>query len=74
MTNATATQYVDVRRVGSSWAVTEIGTDGLACTIWITGPNDTTAGESVARDYNPKCASCYLGHAHSGDLHRQQIA
>lgn len=65
------TQYIDTRQVGGMWAVTEIGDDGLSCTIWITGPDDTNVGAHV--DYDPDCSSCWLGHAHSPNLHERNV-
>lgn len=52
---------------GACYVVDEAGVR-----IRVTGPDDQTADEH--NTYDPDCASCWLGHAHSGDYHRRMLA
>ena len=40
--------------------------------VYVTGPDDTTAGERIT--YDADCAQCWLGFGHSGDYHRRALA
>ena len=44
--------------------------DGCLCRL--ASLQDTTSHEKF--EYDPNCSDCYLGHGHSGDYHRKELA
>jgi len=59
--------YGEPYYTGERWRVISGGVS-----ISLASRNDKTAGEHI--DYDPRCASCWLGHAHSGNYHRTMLA
>ena len=42
--------------------------------VRVTGPNDKSSRSKFDYKYDSRCAMCYLGHAHSYDYHKREIA
>ena len=67
------TTYINRRQTrDGAWSVTEVGDDGLSVTVHLLSKNDQTAG--LPTPYDPRCAMCWLGHAHSQLVHKNSIA
>lgn len=63
---------------GRNYSYVEHGSDGIDCIIHCASKNDRSR---LAVNYNPtgksdyegKCTYCYLGHAHTMNLHRANL-
>lgn len=58
-------------RLDRQWVVQETGADGITVSMFLNGPDDDSAGQSIK--YDSKCSWCYLGAAHSLNAHNERL-